>query len=113
MARIERVLEKIDKMGMKQNIAALSKMMTDPDDEIREAVAKAFGQINTYESGTQLNSLLRDDVSAVKLAAIYSIGKINAKQCEEYIKKLAYSDHDPDVRSAALEVFNVIRTPVL
>lgn len=113
MARIERVIEKIDKLGKKQNIAALAKMTDDPDDEVREAVANALGQIPTYESGTQLIPLLRDSVPAVKAAAANAVGLIRAKHCEEYLKKLAYADADPEVRRIAHEAYNKIRTPVI
>ena len=82
MARIERVIEKIDKLGKKHNLGALAKMVDDQDDEVREAVARSLGQIPTYESGTQLIQLLRDSVSAVKAAAAESVVMIGAKHCE-------------------------------
>lgn len=113
MARIERVIEKIDKLGKKHNLGALAKMVDDPDDEVREAVARSLGQIPTYESGTQLIPLLRDSVPAVKAAAAESVGMIGAKHCEEYVKKLAYADPDPEVRRIAHEAYNKIRTPVI
>jgi len=113
VARIERVIEKIDKLGKKQNLGALAKMVDDPDDEVREAVARALGQIPTYESGMQLIPLLRDSIPAVKSAAAESVGLIGAKYCEEYIKKLVYADPDPDVRRIAHEAYNKIRTPVI
>lgn len=113
MARIERVIEKIDKLGKKHNLGALIKMIDDPDDEVREAVARALGQIQSYDAGTQLIPLLRDSVSAVKAAAAESVGSIGAKHCEEYVKKLAYADPDPEVRRIAHEAFNKIRTPVI
>jgi len=113
MARIERVIEKIDKLGKKHNLSALIKMIDDPDDEVREAVAKSLGQIKTYEAGTQLIPLLRDSVPAVKAAAAEAVGLIGAKQCEEYVKKLAYADTDPEVRRIAHEAYNKIRTPVI
>ena len=113
MARIERVIEKIDKLGKKHNLGALVKMIDDPDDEVREAVARALGQIQSYDAGTQLIPLLRDSVSSVKAAAAESVGYIGAKHCEEYVKKLAYADPDPEVRRIAHEAFNKIRTPVI
>jgi hypothetical protein len=39
MSRIERVIDKIDKLGKKHNLGALTKMIDDPDDEVRSAVA--------------------------------------------------------------------------
>ncbi len=113
MARIERVVEKIEKLGKKHNLGALSKMVDDPDDEVRVAVARSLGQIPTYEAGMQLIPLLRDAASPVRAAAAESVALINAKHCEEYLKKLAYSDPDPDVRVVAREAYDKIRTPII
>jgi HEAT repeat protein len=113
MARIERVVEKIEKLGKKQNLGALVKMKDDPDDEVRVAVAQALGQISTYDAGMQLIPLLRDSSSAVRAAAAESVGEINAKHCEEYVKKLAYADSDPSVRQIAREALDKIRTRVI
>ena len=113
MARIDKVVEKIDKLGKKQNLGALVKMKDDPDDEVRVAVALALGQIKTYDSGMQLIPLLRDSAPAVRAAAAESVGLINAKHCEEYVKKLAYADSDPSVRQTAREALDKIRTRVI
>jgi len=112
MARIEKVIEKIDKLGRKHNLGALVKMIDDPDDEVRVAVARAFAKIPTYESGLQLIPLLRDAAAPVRAAASESVGVMHAKHCEEYLKKLAYNDPDPDVRRIAHEAYNKIRTPI-
>jgi len=112
MARIERVIEKIDKLGKKHNLGALLKMIDDPDDEIRVAIAKSLGQIPTYESGMQLIPLLRDAVPAVRAAASEAVGAINAKHCEEYLKKLAYGDPDPEVRRIAHAAYEKIHPPM-
>ncbi len=113
MARIERIIEKIDKLGKKQNLGALVRMTDDPDDEVRAAVARSFGQISTYESGMQLIPLLRDSVPAVRAAAAEAAGNINAKHCEEYLKKLSYADSDPDVRAIARIAYDKVRTRIL
>ncbi len=112
MARIERMIEKIDKLGKKQNIGALVKMVDDPDDEVRAAVARSLGQVPTYESGMQLIPLLRDAVPAVRAAAAESVGNINAKHCEEYLKKLTYADPDPEVRAVAHSAYEKVRTKI-
>jgi HEAT repeat protein len=113
MARIERVVEKIEKLGKKQNLGALVKMKDDSDDEVRAAVAQALGQIKTYDAGMQLIPLLRDSSPAVRAAAAEAVGAINAKHCEEYVKKLAYADSDPSVRQTAREALDKIRTRVI
>lgn len=113
MSRIERVIDKIDKLGKKHNLGALAKLVDDPDDEVRSAVAKSLGLIPSYEAGTQLIPLLRDSVPAVRSAAAEAVGNIKAKQCEEYVKKLAYADTDPEVRRIAHIAFDKIRTHVI
>ena len=113
MARIERVVEKIEKLGKKQNLGALVKMKDDPDDEVRTAVARALGQIQSYDAGTQLIPLLRDSSAMVRAAAAESVASIDAKQCEEYVKKLAFADADAGVRQTARDTLEKIRTPII
>ena len=112
MAKIDRLTEKIEKLGKKQNLGALLKMVDDPEDEIRLAVAKALGQINTYDSGMHLIPLFRDSSPMVRAAAAESAGLINAKHCEEYLKKLAFADSDPSVRAVAREAYDKMKTPL-
>ncbi|MCR5059358.1 MAG: HEAT repeat domain-containing protein [Clostridiales bacterium] len=113
MAKIDRLTEKIEKLGKKQNLGALLKMIDDPEDEVRVAVAKAMGQISTYESGMQLIPLFRDTSPMVRAAAAESAGLINAKHCEEYLKKLAFADSDPSVRAVAREAYDKMKTRVV
>lgn len=113
MARIERVVEKIEKLGKKQNLGALIKMVDDPDDEVRAAVANALGHIKSYDAGTQLIPLLRDISSSVRVSAAEAVGNIDAKHCEEYVKKLAFADADPVVRHTAREALDKIRTRII
>lgn len=112
MAKLEKVIDKIEKLGKKQNLSALVKMADDPEDEIRVAVAKAMGQIKTYEAGMHLIPLFRDHSPTVRAAAAESAGQINAKHCEEYLKKLAFADSDPSVRAVAREAYDKMKTPL-
>lgn len=112
MAKIDRLSEKIEKLGKKQNLGALLKMVDDPDDEIRLAVAKAMGQIKTYDSGMHLIPLFRDPSPMVRAAAAESAAMIEAKHCEEYLKKLAFADSDPSVRAVAREAYDRMKTPL-
>ena len=112
MAKIDRLTEKIEKLGKKQNLGALLKMADDPEDEVRVAIAKAMGQISTYESGMHLIPLFRDPSPMVRAAA-ESAGLINAKHCEEYLKKLAFADSDPSVRAVAREAYDKMKTRVV
>lgn len=103
-------LEKIMKLGKKQKVNDLVKASYDDDDEVRTTVAKALGLIPTYESGMALIPLLRDSSPSVRAAAATSVADINAKHCEEYVKKLAFADSDPMVRQVAREAFDRIKT---
>ena len=113
MARIDKVVEKIEKLGKKQNLSALVKMIDDQDEEVRAAVAHAMGMISTYDAGMQLIPLLRDVSAAVRAAAAESVGNIQAKHCEEYVQKLAFADSDPVVRQISRDALDKIRTRVV
>ena len=113
MARIDAIREKIQKLGRKQKLDALIKYASDGDDMIRAEVAIAMGMISTYESGMALIPLLRDSSPMVRAAAATSTADINAKHCEEYVKKLAFADSDPNVRNVAKAAFDRLKTSVV
>ena len=113
MARVDSVRAKIDKLAAKGKLANLQKFADDADPEIREAVAMALGKITTYESGMALIPLLRDSVPMVRAMAATSAAAIQAKHCEEYVKKLAFTDRDPTVVAAAREAFDRLKDRVV
>ncbi|SMC35477.1 HEAT repeat-containing protein [Oscillospiraceae bacterium] len=113
MARVDSVRAKIDKLAAKGKLANLQKFAEDADPEIREAVAMALSKINTYESGMALIPLLRDSVPMVRAMAATSAAAIQAKHCEEYVKKLAFADPDPNVRVTAKAAYDQLKTSVL
>lgn len=110
MASNEAIIAKLMKLGKKQKLNDLIKASYNDDDEVRAAAAKAMGLISTYESGMALIPLLRDSSPIVRAAAATSVADINAKHCEEYVKKLAFADADPSVRQIAREAFDRIKT---
>lgn len=110
MAGIEATIAKLMKLGKKQKLNDLIKASSSDDDEVRAAAAQAMGLIPTYESGMALIPLLRDSAPSVRAAAATSVADINAKHCEEYVKKLAFADADPTVRQVAREAFDRIKT---
>ena len=112
MANVNAICDKIDKLGKKQKLSALLKYAEDNEEVVRVAVAKALGQINSYESGMALIPLLRDVSPLVRAAAATSAADINAKHCEEYVKKLAFADSDSVVRATAKEAFDRLKTSV-
>ena len=95
--------DKILKLGSKQKLGAVLKYADNPDDDVRMAVAMALGMIPTYDSGMGLIELLRDPSPIVRASAAESAAAINAKHCLEYVKKLAFSDPDPNSRMVAKE----------
>ncbi len=113
MASIDGVKAKIAKLAAKKKLDAVNKFSTDPNDEIRAAVASAMGTIPTYESGMALIPLLRDRSPMVRAAAATAVADINAKHCEEYVKKLAFADSDPEVKMVAKAAFDRLKTSVV
>ncbi|MBP5262575.1 MAG: HEAT repeat domain-containing protein [Clostridiales bacterium] len=113
MARIDAIREKIQKLGRKQKLDALIKYSGDNDETIRTEAAIAMGMISTYEAGMALIPLLRDSSPMVRAAAATSAADIHAKHCEEYVKKLAFADSDPNVRNVAKAAFDRLKTSVV
>jgi HEAT repeat protein len=113
MAREDALRDKILKLGSKQKISAVLKYMDNPSDDIRMAVAMALGMIPTYESGMGLIELLRDPSPFVRVTAINSASAIHAKNCEEYIKKLAMADPDPNSRQVAKKAYESLKDNVI
>lgn len=110
MASVEATIAKLFKLGKKQKLNDLINASNDDNDDIRAAAAQAMGLIKTYESGMALIPLLRDSSPIVRAAAATSVADINAKHCEEYVKKLAFADSDPQVRQIAHDAFDRIKT---
>ncbi len=113
MASIEGVKAKIAKLAAKKKLDAIIKFTGDSEDEIRAACATGMGSIPTYESGMALIPLLRDSSPLVRAAAATAAADINAKHCEEYVKKLAFADSDPEVRIIAKAAFDRLKTSVI
>ena len=113
MARNDALKDKIQKLGSKQKLGALLKFADSPEDDIRVAVAMAMGLIPTYESGMALIPLLRDSSPMVRAAAATAAADIHAKHCEEYVKKLAFADSDPNVRQVAKMAFDKLKDTVV
>ena len=113
MGRSDALRDKIQKLAAKQKLSALIKYSDDSDDDVRMSVAIAIGQIPTYEAGMALISLLRDPSPQVRAAAATSAADIQAKHCIEYVKKLAFSDEEHDVRRIAKMAFDKLRDSVV
>ena len=112
MARIDAIRDKVQKLGRKQKLDALMKYSNDSDEAVRTEAAIAIGMISSYEAGMALIPLLRDSSPMVRAAAATSAADINAKHCEEYVKKLAFTETDPNVKQVARRVFDQLKDRV-
>jgi HEAT repeat protein len=113
MAFSDALKDKIMKLGSKQKLDALLKYVNNPNEDVRMTVAMALGMIPTYDSGMALINLLRDTSPMVRAAAAEAAAQIHAKNCEEYVKKLAFQDDDPGVKAIARKAFDKLRDSVL
>ena len=86
MASVDATIDKLLKQGRKGKLKDLIKASSSNVDEIR---------------------------AAVRASAAQSVAEIEAKHCEEYVKKLAFADSDPTVRECAREAFDKLRTRVV
>ena len=112
MAFNDALKEKILKLGSKQKLDAIVKYIHNPSEDIRMTVAMALGMINSYDSGMALIPLLRDNSPMVRATACESVAAIHAKNCEEYVKKLAFTETDPNVKQVARRVFDQLKDRV-
>ena len=92
MAFADALKDKILKLGSKQKLDAIIKYAGHSSEDIRITVAIALGMIPTYDSGMALIPLLRDQSPMVRASACESAAAIHAKVCEEYVKKLAFTE---------------------
>ena len=113
MASLDALKDKIIKLGNKQKLSAVIKYSDHSDPEIRATVAMTLGMIPNYDSGMALIPLLRDSDPMVRAAAATAAADIRAKHCEEYVKKLAFTDSDPTVVAAAREAFDRLKDRVV
>ena len=112
MAFNDALKEKILKLGSKQKLDAIVKYIHNPSEDIRMTVAIALGMIPSYDSGMALIPLLRDNSPMVRATACESVAAIHAKNCEEYVKKLAFTETDPNVKQVARRVFDQLKDRV-
>ncbi len=113
MGRDDALKDKIIKLGNKQKLSAVVKYSDHPNPDIRITVAMTLGMIPTYDSGMALIPLLRDADPMVRAAAAEAAADIHAKVCEEYVKKLAFADDDPNVRQIAKKAFEKLKDSVV
>ncbi len=113
MALVDSIKDKVLKLGSKQKLGAIIKYTDNPNPEVRMTVAIALGMIPSYDSGMALIPLLRDSDPMVRAEAATAAADIHAKVCEEYVKKLAFADDDPNVRQIAKKAFEKLKDSVV
>lgn len=113
MAFSDSLKEKILKLGTKQKLGAIVKHINNPNEDVRMTVAMALGMIPSYDSGMALIELLRDQSPLVRASAAEAAAAIHAKNCEEYVKKLAFHDPDPNVKQVARKAFDKLKDSVV
>ena len=112
MALTDALKDKILKLGNKQKLDAIIKYSNHSSEDIRITVAIALGMIPTYDSGMALIPLLRDKSPMVRATACESAAAIHAKVCEEYVKKLAFSETDLHVKQIAKKAYDQLKDRV-
>ena len=112
MALTDALKDKILKLGSKQKLDAIVKYSNHSNEDIRITVAIALGMIPTYDSGMALIPLLRDKSPMVRATACESAAAIHAKVCEEYVKKLAFSETDLHVKQIAKKAYDQLKDRV-
>ena len=113
MAFSDGLKDKVLKLGSKQKLGAILKYVDNPSEDVRMAAAMALGMIPSYDAGMALIPLLRDSSPMVRASACEAAAAINAKHCLEYIRKLAFSDPDPNSRMVAKRAFDKLKDSVL
>ena len=112
MALTDALKDRIMKLGSKQKLDAIIKYSNHPNEDIRITVAIALGLIPTYDSGVALITLLRDKSPMVRATACESAADIHAKVCEEYVKKLAFTETDINVKQVAKKAYDQLKDRV-
>ena len=109
MAFADALKDKILKLGSKQKLDAIIKYAGHSSEDIRITVAIALGMIPTYDSGMALIPLLRDQSPMVRASACESAAAIHAKVCEEYVKKLAFTETELNVKQVAKKAYDQLK----
>jgi len=91
---------KIESWGKKNKVDKLKKFMDNKNPKIRLAVAKALGDGKGEEPVNALILMLRDPDTAVRQAAIESIGKLGQPRAIEHLRHQMAKESDDAVIKA-------------
>ncbi len=113
MAFNDGLKDKILKLGAKQKLGAILKHANNPSEDVTMAVAMPPAMTPTSAPGIALITLLRDQSAMVRASACEAAAQIHAKNCEEYVKKLAFTETDPNVKQVAKKAFDKLKDSVV
>jgi HEAT repeat protein len=88
------------KEGRAEALPRLIQTARDPDERVREAVARALGEIQSAEAVPVLLASLRDSATAVRAVAAWALGEIGDKSAVEPLMRALW-DREAEVRSQA------------
>lgn len=85
-----------------RSLGALLRLMTDKDNNIRQGVAKAFGELGLTDAKAVLPMLLNDEETFVRQTAMQSYGKLE-KDALAWVK-VGFSSQQKDIHQQALAI---------
>lgn len=89
--------------------AMLMPLMTDKEESVRVAMARAAGKLQLKQGAGDLMTRLKTDPSVeVKVASLYSLAKVKAGDMASAIQ-VALADHEKPVRVAALDLLGTTK----
>lgn len=95
-------VEALGKMGRAADVHALMLRLKDTSGFVREAAARALGQLAHRETLSALVESTHDEVAEVRLAAVLGLWAIGDPSVHPRLAELAEKDPDRRVRAAAL-----------
>ncbi|HHV59374.1 MAG TPA: HEAT repeat domain-containing protein [Clostridiaceae bacterium] len=105
-------VSKVEKWAKKKKTAKLVKFAESDDKDIRVAIAKGLGTIETEDSANGLVNMLRDPDPDVRIAAAESLGTVGNSRSIEFVRYIVNNDTDENVRKAAGEALNRLKEKI-
>jgi len=113
MARIDGIKKKLAKYVKKEDLDGVLIYAEDQDPDVRYEVVVALSQLPSYDTGMSLIPFLRDPSPMIREVACSAVAEIMAKNCEEYVRKMAFEDPDARVRIAAKAAYDMMKDSVV
>lgn len=91
-------------MGRSADVRWRSTVQTElgsPEMEMREAAARACGELEAGDALEELVELLSDESKPVRLAAIFALGRLGGRRAKEMLNAMSASDDSDETEAAA------------